>query len=142
MLLTENVSGSFIYPLVGKEEQEEKMDITKKVTGIFIAAILVMAVFAAFSASANENNFNANDYKGTGAPVSSSTTVAPLAVEWGQCGPIDLVIVLDDTGSMGGAINNIQAGVPNIIATANTASVETYEWAISPLKMTSRCTII
>ena len=98
------------------------MDNKKKGIGLFIAAIVVISVFAAFSASANENNFNPNDYKGTGAPVSSSTTVAPLAVGWGQCGPIDLVIVLDDTGSMGGAIANIKAELPTIIAAANTAS--------------------
>jgi len=44
------------------------------------------------------------------------------ATGWGKCGPIDLVIVLDDTGSMGGAIGNIIAGLPSIIADADTAS--------------------
>lgn len=78
------------------------MDNKKK--GIFIAAILVVAVFAMFSASAIAEDFNPNDYdyKSTGVQVSTSTTIAPLSVEWGVCGPIDLVIVLDDTGSMGG----------------------------------------
>ena len=66
---------------------------------------------------------NKNDYRGAIATSSiHTTTVAPLAVEWGQCGPIDLVIVLDDTASMAGAIDNIKAELPNVIATANNAS--------------------
>jgi hypothetical protein len=40
----------------------------------------------------------------------------------GVCGPIDLVFVVDDTGSMGGAITNIQTDLASIIADANAAS--------------------
>ena len=98
------------------------MDNKKRRIGVFIAAISAFAVFGMFLASANANNFNRNDYEGTGVSVSSHNTVAPLSVEWGACGPIDLVIVLDDTGSMAGAINNIKAELPNIIATAYNAS--------------------
>lgn len=47
---------------------------------------------------------------------------AALAVGYGECGPIDLTIALDDTGSMGGAIDNIKAELPTIISTALFAS--------------------
>lgn len=40
----------------------------------------------------------------------------------GDCGPIDLVLAVDVTGSMYGAIDNIVAELPNIIAVANIAS--------------------
>ena len=40
----------------------------------------------------------------------------------GNCGPMDLVFVVDTTGSMGGAIGNVVAELPNIIALANAAS--------------------
>ncbi len=56
-----------------------------------------------------------------------ATTVEPMGpLSTPYCGPIDLTIVLDDTGSMGGyiggAINNIKAELPTIIATALAAS--------------------
>ena len=55
------------------------------------------------------------------APYSwSFTTVKPAG--WGDCGPIDLVIVLDDTGSMGDAITNIKTELPEIIEDAQIAS--------------------
>jgi len=38
------------------------------------------------------------------------------------CGCVDVVLVVDDTGSMGGAINNLKAGLSNIVAVANTVS--------------------
>jgi len=40
----------------------------------------------------------------------------------GDCGPIDLVFAVDITGSMGGALANIVAELPNIIALANNSS--------------------
>jgi|GEM_PF-3086440 len=40
----------------------------------------------------------------------------------GDCGPIDLVFAVDISGSMQGAINNVVAEMPNIIAVANIAS--------------------
>lgn len=66
--------------------------------------------------------------------VSPSSSVAPRiasvitpkqddqVLERGACGPIDLAIMLDNTGSMGGAINSIISQLPNIVATADTAS--------------------
>jgi hypothetical protein len=38
------------------------------------------------------------------------------------CGCMDVVFVIDDTGSMGGALTNVQVELPNIIATAEGAS--------------------
>src|ERR1039458_3437185 len=38
------------------------------------------------------------------------------------CGCMDLVFVVDDTGSMGGALDNVKAQLPDIIATAQGAS--------------------
>lgn len=52
----------------------------------------------------------------------SSTGVITTSVTPGICGPIDLTIALDDTGSMGGAISNIITELPTIISTATTAS--------------------
>jgi hypothetical protein len=40
----------------------------------------------------------------------------------GICGPMDIAFAVDDTGSMGGAINNVKSELPNIISTANSAS--------------------
>src|ERR671926_339102 len=40
----------------------------------------------------------------------------------GICGPMDVAIALDDTGSMGGAINSIKSELPVIISQAQTAS--------------------
>ena len=37
------------------------------------------------------------------------------------CGCMDIALVVDDTGSMGGAIANVKAGLPQIIATAQAA---------------------
>ncbi len=40
----------------------------------------------------------------------------------GNCGCMDVVLAVDVTGSMGGALNNVIAEIPNIISTANLAS--------------------
>jgi len=40
----------------------------------------------------------------------------------GGCGCMDVALVVDDTGSMGGALANVQAGLPQIIAAAQAAS--------------------
>lgn len=39
-----------------------------------------------------------------------------------QCGPLDVVFVVDTTGSMGGAIDNVKAELPSIIAQIEEAS--------------------
>jgi len=38
------------------------------------------------------------------------------------CGCMDLALIVDDTGSMGGALDNVKAELPDIIATAQAAS--------------------
>lgn len=43
-------------------------------------------------------------------------------VRFGQCGATDLVLVIDDTGSMGGAIESVKSGLRAIVDTALTAS--------------------
>ena len=40
----------------------------------------------------------------------------------GGCGCMDVALVVDNTGSMGGAIDNVRAELPAIIATAQAAS--------------------
>lgn len=42
--------------------------------------------------------------------------------EEGPCGPMDVVFVVDDTGSMGGAISNVKSGLASIITQIDTAS--------------------
>jgi hypothetical protein len=46
----------------------------------------------------------------------------PVYSQTNKCGPMDLTIALDDTGSMGGAIDNIKSELPNIINDAKVAS--------------------
>lgn len=48
-------------------------------------------------------------------------TIRPMA---GECGQVDLTFVVDDTGSMGGAIGNVIANLPSIITQANTADID------------------
>jgi len=45
-----------------------------------------------------------------------------MALAQGVCGCMDVVFVVDDTGSMFGAIGNVQTGLASIITTATTAS--------------------
>src|SRR5262245_24733303 len=52
----------------------------------------------------------------------SNTTSAALVMMQAGCKCTDLVLVVDDTGSLGPAINNVKAGLATIIATATTAS--------------------
>ncbi|MDQ3403225.1 MAG: VWA domain-containing protein [Actinomycetota bacterium] len=46
-----------------------------------------------------------------------TATAAPAAplVPTNVCGPLDVALLIDDTGSMGGAINNIKAGINTIV---------------------------
>lgn len=54
------------------------------------------------------------------ATTSSSQTFGDLFRGDGECPCIDLVLVIDDTGSMGGAIDNVKAGIVDIINLAET----------------------
>ncbi|MDI6885189.1 MAG: VWA domain-containing protein [archaeon] len=125
--MTSNSTEDTTAPLNGTENSSAVINETANATALNETAVEETSPASSpeptLSLSSTPSQDNKNDYRG--ASVTSSihtTTVAPLAVEWGQCGPIDLVIVLDDTGSMGGAINSIKAELPNIIATANNAS--------------------
>lgn len=59
---------------------------------------------------------------------------ATVAVEEGVCGPMDVVFAVDDTGSMGGAITNIQAGIASIVADVVTASGGNYQLGLVTFK--------
>lgn len=52
----------------------------------------------------------------------------------GDCGPIDLVLCVDDTGSMGGAIANVVAEMPEIIDAAQAASGGDFRVALVTFK--------
>jgi hypothetical protein len=55
--------------------------------------------------------------------ASTGTTTSNARAAPGPfCGPMDVTIALDDTGSMGGAISNIIAALPSIVANATAAS--------------------
>ena len=42
------------------------------------------------------------------------------------CGPMDVAFVIDVTGSMGGAINNVKAAIPQLMDQIVAASASTY----------------
>ncbi|MCK5233533.1 MAG: VWA domain-containing protein, partial [Candidatus Aenigmarchaeota archaeon] len=55
--------------------------------------------------------------------VTAEEATAPIGtLDTPYCGPIDLTIALDDTGSMGGAIGNIKTELSTIMAAALDAS--------------------
>ncbi len=90
--------------------------------GIFFLATLVFSIFSV--SSAQEVNQNVSQEVSISSTVSNVKldTNQNVSVEPGVCGPMDLVIVLDNTGSMGGAISNIKDELPTIISNAQTAS--------------------
>jgi hypothetical protein len=51
-----------------------------------------------------------------------ATVLTTVTQVRGQCGCMDLALVIDDSGSMGGAIDNVKAELPAIIAAAQAAS--------------------
>jgi hypothetical protein len=53
---------------------------------------------------------------------STSKHVYAQSSRGGICGPMDVTFAVDDTASMGPAINNVKSELPNIISTANSAS--------------------
>src|SRR4030042_1754679 len=54
--------------------------------------------------------------------VLSSGRSERASADDGICGPMDVVFLIDDTGSMGGSIAAVQAAVGSIISDINTAS--------------------
>ena len=78
--------------------EPEVTEVIMRSAACVCVAVIVMSVVFTFCAAANNNCQLCTVDNGAmigGAGASS--------VEWGICGPIDLVIVLDDTGSMAGA---------------------------------------
>jgi len=51
-----------------------------------------------------------------------SATIACRQASGAGCGCMDIALVVDDSGSMGGAIDNVKAELPDVIATALAAS--------------------
>ena len=74
--------------------------------GVAIATISII-LFAALSSD-------------VGRPASAKVDSA--APQTGTCGCMDVVLVVDDTGSMGPAIANVKAGLGDIVTAAQTAS--------------------
>jgi len=60
----------------------------------------------------------------TPTPTATSTpTATPTAVVTpGSCAPADVVFLIDDTGSMGGAIDNVKSEAANLISSINSAA--------------------
>ncbi|GAA3892452.1 hypothetical protein GCM10022243_66800 [Saccharothrix violaceirubra] len=50
------------------------------------------------------------------------------------CGPLDVTFVLDDTGSMGGAITNLKTGINSIVNDVVTASGGDYQFGLVTFK--------
>lgn len=57
----------------------------------------------------------------------SGGTQAQAGEPCNDCGPLDVVFIVDDTGSMGGAIAGIQAGIASIIEQIKCASDDDYQ---------------
>ena len=56
------------------------------------------------------------------------------AAESGACGPIDLVFVIDTTGSMGGALDSVDAELAGLLRSIETASGGDYRLALVTFK--------
>lgn len=61
-----------------------------------------------------------------------STSVARAQTP--QCGPMDVAFVIDDTGSMGGAISNVTSELTGILGDINTVSSGDYRLAVVSFK--------
>ena len=70
--------------------------------------------------------------------ITLSMTFAPLTPAHAGvapvCGPIDLAFIVDDTGSMGGAITSIKTELPNIIQDAKDVSGDDVRYALWTFK--------
>ncbi|MFD1148562.1 vWA domain-containing protein [Saccharothrix hoggarensis] len=63
-----------------------------------------------------------------------AATAAPAPAAASRCGPLDVTFVLDDTGSMGGAITNLKAGINSIVNDVVTASGGDYQLGLVTFK--------
>jgi len=62
------------------------------------------------------------------------TPSRPAAAQTKVCGPMDVAFIIDDTGSMGGAINNVKAGLAAILGDIATASAGDYRLSLVTFK--------
>ncbi|MFL5734148.1 MAG: alpha/beta fold hydrolase, partial [Chloroflexia bacterium] len=53
---------------------------------------------------------------------------------FGTCGPMDVAFVIDDTGSMGGALDNVVADIPDILDSIESASGGQYRLSLVTFK--------
>ncbi|MFD9741005.1 vWA domain-containing protein [Umezawaea sp. NPDC059074] len=67
--------------------------------------------------------------------LTPATTAAPAPAP-SRCGPLDVAFVLDDTGSMGGTITNLKAGINSIVNDVVTASGGDYQFGLVTFKDT------
>lgn len=98
------------------------MDLRKQKTLPFLlVSMFLLATAIGMPVVASTQSQNDMAVESTTATVVA--TAAPIeTLSTPYCGPIDLTIALDNTGSMGSAIANIKAELPTIIATALAAS--------------------
>jgi|GEM_PF-7029054 len=104
--------------------EPEVTEVIMRSAACVCVAVIVMSVVFTFCAAANNNCqlCTVNNGAMVGGAGAGAMAAGASSVEWGICGPIDLVIILDNTGSMAGAIDSIKAEMPDIIATAYNAS--------------------
>ncbi|MDQ2583411.1 vWA domain-containing protein [Saccharothrix yanglingensis] len=66
--------------------------------------------------------------------LTSPAVADPAAAAVSKCGPLDVAFVLDDTGSMGGAIANLKTGINSIVNDVVTASGGDYQFGLVTFK--------
>jgi Mg-chelatase subunit ChlD len=81
-------------------------------------AVAVIVLAGAVSAVAQEDNRNRLGEERAPAARAARIAAASPTVVPGSCAPLDLVLVIDDTGSMGPAITSVKDGLAQIIETA------------------------
>ena len=103
----QKLTESFIYPLCSKEEQKAKMDIKKKGVWIFIAAILVIFVFALTSgvASATTHVVNKTAACTTADPDNPINYHTTIQAAINAANPYDTIIVCPEATAYQEAVN-------------------------------------
>ncbi|MEU5694709.1 vWA domain-containing protein [Actinosynnema sp. NPDC020468] len=66
--------------------------------------------------------------------VGSAVAAAPAPAAPSRCGPLDVAFVIDDTGSMGGAITNLKSGINTIINDVQVNSGGDYQLGLITFK--------
>lgn len=97
----------------------------KGIKGIVLLMAIALVAATVAPAIAEEYKQDGTVYSpspSAGPKIATAVTSSQSQIEPGACGPIDLAIMLDDTGSMGGAITSIVNELPSIVNTANVAS--------------------